>query len=562
MPARRTMLSLIAFLLGVSLLGLAACGGDDDDGDGDGEATPTTTTEAKRGGVARFNLKSDTDYTDPALAYYQVSWQQEYATCAKLLNYPDAPAPRGSQLQPEVAASMPTVSADGKTYTFTIRDGFKFSPPSNEAVTAETFKFVINRNLSPDMQSPAAPFMEDIVGAQEVLDGKAKEASGVTVSGNKLTIKTTDVAPDFLARIAMNFFCAIPVGTPINKNGVLTPAMAGPYYIKSRTPNRSLVLERNPNYTGDRPANLDRIVYTVGVNESQGVLQIRQGAADYAVDALPPAVHCDLDKDFGPDSQAAKDGKQQYFVNPALIFSYLALNTTRPAFKDAAVRQAVAFAIDRPNISRQSGCFAGELTDQYLPPGLDGFKDADIYPLEGPDVEAAKEKMGGKTGIEAVIYTCNSGSCPQRAQVVQENLKAIGINVKIRQFDRAVQFEKEGIRGEPFDIADEGWIADYPDPYDFINILLDGNTIRPRNNVNFSYFNDPKFNDLMADAAKLAGEERLARYAELDEQIARDGAPLAAYHNDTNRDFFSAKIGCQVYQPVYGMDIAALCARE
>jgi peptide/nickel transport system substrate-binding protein len=553
------MLSLAAFLVGASLLATAACGGGGDD---ESKGGTTGTTAAKQGGTGRFNLRSDTDYTDPALAYYQISWQQEYATCAKLVNYPDEPAPKGSQLQPEVAQSMPTVSPDGKTYNFVVRDGFKFSPPSNAPVTADVFKFVIERVLNPKMQSPGASFIQDIVGAKEILAGKATQASGITVNGNRLKIELTQAAPDFLARIAMPFFCAIPTNTALDPDGVNTPPMAGPYYIKKRVPKRTIVLARNPNYTGDRPANLDEMVYTVGINESQGLLQIKAGDADYAADALPPSAHCGLDQDYGPNSQAAKDGKQQYFVNPALVFSYLGLNTTREAFKDPKVRQAVAYAIDRPSISRQGGCFAGTLTDQHLPPGVEGFKDAQIYPLDGPDLDKAKELMAGKTGIKAVIYTCNAGACPKRAQVIQENLKKIGIDVEIKQWERAVQFEKEGIRGEPFDIADEGWIADYPDPYDFLNKLLDGTSIQDRNNVNFSYFNSANINKKLAEAALLTGDERFTRYAELDAEIARDWAPLANYQNDNNRDFFSARLGCQVYQPIYGMDLNTLCVRE
>jgi ABC-type oligopeptide transport system substrate-binding subunit len=558
MRERRTLLSLAAFLVGASLLLAAACGGGDESKGG----TTGSTAATKKGGTARFNLRTDTDYTDPTLAYYQTSWQHQYATCAKLLNYPDAPAPKGSQLQPEVAAAMPTISNDGKTYTFTIRDGFKFSPPSNAPVTAEVFKFAIERVLTPKMQSPGASFIKDVVGSEDMLAGKAQHASGVTVAGNKLTIKLTTAAPDLLARLAMPFFCAIPTNTPVDANGVDTPPMAGPYYIKKRIPKRTIVLARNPNYGGDRPANLDEMIYTVGVNENQGLLQIKAGHADYAADALPPSSHCELDRQYGPDSQAAKDGKQQYFVNPALIFSYVGLNTTRDAFKDPKVRQAVSYAIDRPSISRQSGCFAGTLTDQYLPPGVQGFKDTDIYPLDGPDLDKAKELMAGKTGIKAVLYTCNAGSCPDRSQVIQANLKAIGIQVEIKQWERAIQFEKEGIRGEPFDIADEGWIADYPDPYDFLNKLFDGTTITAKNNVNFSYFNNANINQKLEEASRLTGDKRFSTYGDLDAELARDWAPVASYQNDNIRDFFSARIGCQVYQPVYGMDLNTLCVRD
>jgi peptide/nickel transport system substrate-binding protein len=547
-------ISWVALLTGLLLLGLAACGGEDDGGSAERE-------EPRKGGTLRVNLASDTDHVDPALAYYQISIQYLYPACANLLNYPDEPAPEGSRLVPEVAEDMPTVSNDGKTYTFSVRSGFRFSPPSNEEVTAEHFRFVLERNLNPRLQSPSASFISDIVGAQAVLDGRAKRLAGVTVNGNRLTIRLTKPAPDFLNRIAMWFFCAIPTSTSVDPAKEKPVPTAGPYYVSSWVPRRSIVLKRNPNYRGDRPSNLDEIVYRVGVPEATSVLEIRGGQADYAADGIPPATQSELGREFGPDSEAAKDGRQRFFVNPTLAFQYLALNTTRPLFRDVNVRKAVAHAIDRPALVRLSGAYAGDPTDQYLPPGLPSYKDADIYPLDGPDVERANELMGGKTG-KAVLYTCNESPCPERAQLIQSNLRAIGIDVEIRQFPRAVQFTKEGVRGEPFDIADEGWIADYADPSNFINKLLHGSTIQAENNTNFSYFDDPEYNRKMDEAQQKTGEERDAAFAALDEDIARNAAPLAAWMVPNNIDFVSARVGCYQYHPVYTMNLAELCLTD
>jgi ABC-type oligopeptide transport system substrate-binding subunit len=546
----------VAFVVGLGLLGAASCGGDDDGG-----GASTTTTEKKQGGTLKINLAADTDHVDPALAYYQVSVQFLYSACTMLLNYPDTAGPQGSRLQPEVAQELPKVSADGKTYTFIVREGFKLSPPSNEAVTADTFRAVIERNLSSKLQSPSASFISDIEGATAFTEGKAKSVSGVTVAGNKLTVKLTKPAPDFLARIAMWFFCAIPKDTPVDPDQERPVPTAGPYHVTSWTPKRQLILKRNPNYTGDRPHNVDEIRYTADVEQATSVLQIRSGSTDYAADGIPPTSNAELAREFGPDSEAAKNDKQQFFYNPALQFNYLGLNTQRPLFADVNVRKAVAYAIDRPALVRLSGAFSGEPSDQYLPPGLPAYEDADLFPLDGPDVEKAKELMGGKTG-KAVMYTCNQSPCPERAQLVQQNLKAIGIDVAIKQWPRNVQFAKEGIKGEPFDIADEGWIADYPDPYDFINKLLDGRTIQNSNNVNFSYFNDPAYNKKMDEAASLTGDARNRAYAELDADIAGNAAPLAAWSVPNNIDFFSSRVGCQLFQPVYFMDLGALCLRE
>ena len=104
----------------------------------------------------------------------------EFATCAKLLNYPDAAAPDGWNLQPEVAASMPEVSPDGRTYTFTVRPGYRFSPPSNEPVTAETFRYSIERAIALSPENGYRPLvLSDIEGEGAFLAGGADHISGL-----------------------------------------------------------------------------------------------------------------------------------------------------------------------------------------------------------------------------------------------------------------------------------------------------------------------------------------------------------------------------------------------
>jgi ABC-type oligopeptide transport system substrate-binding subunit len=105
---------------------------------------------------------------------------------------------------------------------------------------------------------------------------------------------------------------------------------------------------------------------------------------------------------------------------------------------------------------------------------------------------------------------------------------ACGLKVDTHLFARAVQLTKEGTRGEPFDIADESWGADYADPYDFINVLLDGNNIRDSNNNNFAYLNDPSFNKQMTQASLMSGPSRYKTYGNLDVAIMQQAAPLGA----------------------------------
>ena len=137
---------------------------------------------ASPGGTVRVVAQDDVDFMDPALAYSLASWQLLYASCAKLVNYPDKPPPAGSQVVPEVAQSMPKRSADRRTYTFEIRKGYRFSPPSNQPVTAQTFKYTIERSLSPRMKGPAQlgenGYLSDVVGAKAYAAGKAPHISG------------------------------------------------------------------------------------------------------------------------------------------------------------------------------------------------------------------------------------------------------------------------------------------------------------------------------------------------------------------------------------------------
>ena len=517
------------------------------------------------GGVARVDVEDGIDFTDPALAYYTASWQLEYATCAKLLNYPDRAAPAGSQLVPEVAESLPVVSSAGKRFTFTIRDGYRFSPPSNQRVTAETFKYSIERSLSPKLKRAVAPqYVDDIVGARAYREGRADHIAGVVARGTQLTIELTRAAPDFPARIAMPFFCAVPIGTPVDPGGLPAIPSAGPYYVASYTPKQQIVLRRNPNYRGPRPHRLEQIVYTLGIAKARMVAQIEAGQADYAADGIPPADASRLAARYGAGSEAPKAGAPRFFTEPVLGVAFLYLNTSRPLFGDANLRKAVNYAIDRPALAQQKqhpAYPAGEPTDQYLPPGLPGFKDVPIYPLDGPDVATAKRLAAGKRG-RAVLYTCDTAPCPQQAQIVRTNLKAIGIDVEVKAFPYGVLSAKAGTKGEPFDIVLQGWISDYADPSNFLNVLLDGSRIKSHGNVNWSYFNDPTYNRKLGSASTLFGPQRYRTYGALDVDLARNAAPLVAFANYARRDFFSARIGCQVYQPVYGFDLAALCLRR
>ena len=499
------------------------------------------------------------DSLDPAIGYTFDAWTIAYVTCAQLLNYPDRPAPGGSRLVPEVAAAMPARSADGKSYTFTIRPGFRFSPPSNAPVTAQTFKFSIERALSPKIpDGPARSFASDIVGVQAYEAGKAKHISGIRVRGNTLTVRLTGVSPDILSRLAQPLFCPVPLGTPVEATGVNTVSSAGPYYVASYRPEQGAVLKRNPNYHGSRPHAFDEIDYESSIGSEQSVREIEAGTSDFAVVSdLPDGQLASLAARYGPGSPAARSGRQRFFVNPLLGFVYLALNTSRPLFANADLRKAVNFALDRRAIA--SGPSA-QPTDQYLVPGIPGFRDTHVYPLT-PDLGRAKRLARGHGG-RAVLYAGVEPGAREEAQLIKAELAPIGINVQIKTFPSFAVGHLAGRRGEPFDMALTSWFLAYPDPSNILNYLFDGRSIRATANSNLSYFDDSTYNRKLAAAARLNAPQRYAAYQALEADLLRNAAPAAPLKNFEESEFFSARIGCQVYQPVYQIDLAALCLKR
>ena len=502
--------------------------------------------EAKRGGTLRINLSTtDYEYLDPALSYDAAGWQVLYMTNLMLLNYPDKPAPEGSRLVTDAAVGFPRVSRDGRTYTFTIKPGLRFSDGS--AVTAAAFKRAFERAASPQQASPAIAFIHDVVGADERNEGKAASVTGVAANGRTLTIRLERANPTFLAEIAMPFFAAVKPSMAIDAKGLNVYPSAGPYRIVSRQVGSQVVLERNRFYNGNRPANADRIVITTNTDVNQSLLQVRAGQIDYDQFGLPPTAHDELARQFG----VRKGGNGRYFVNTGINTTYLALNTSRPALGKVNLRKAINHAIDRPALLRVAGKYAGKRTDQILPPNMQGFRDAKLYPIKGADPVRGRALANGAKDDITLLYTTSPTSVA-RAQILKYNLEQIGLSVTLKPQPFAVAIRTAGTRGSDFDMFLIAWFADYPDPFDFINVLLDGQNIQAANNSNYSYLSSPKYNKLMSDAAKLSGAARYEAYGKLDVDMMKNAAPWAPLSNGNVRELISSRVTNYLFHPVYG----------
>ena len=516
------------------------------------ELTPLPDDE-----VATFSLAEDwLDDTDPAHAYPSPPYRQQfaYATGAQLLNYPDAPAPRGTRLAPEVAAAMPSVSRDGRTYTFHVRPGYRFSPPSNEKVTAQTFKSSIERALSPGFGEDAPGYfvLSDVVGAKAFHDGDAQDISGISVRGNVLRIRLVAPAGDFTTRLSLPFFAAVPIGTPVVNGGLQTPIpSAGPYYLRVRWQDSLVVLERNPNYHGPRPHRLQRIVYDINNTTRRTVAQIESGEADYTADVLGVSTFAaagPLDRRFG------RGASPRLVQTPQLAFRSLVLNTARGPFADARLRRAVNYALNRPALA----AVEHELPSAaYLPPGLSG-EDSAAYPLK-PDLRKAHMLAKGFHG-KVVLFACDAPSCTAAARIVRANLAPLGMSVVIKQFDDQYgEWQKPGAR---YDMVLLGWFYDWPDPYGVLNGFLDAKGFR------VPFWPKPmsipeKYRTELRRVALLRGAARASAYRTLSVKLAREVAPFAMYSTPVLPEFFSSRVGCRIEQPIVGaVDIGALCVKK
>jgi peptide/nickel transport system substrate-binding protein len=144
------------------------------------------------------------------------------------------------------------------------------------------------------------------------------------------------------------------------------------------------------------------------------------------------------------------------------------------------------------------------------------------------------------------------------------DLGRLGIDVEVKYFDVGVLVERLGTRGEPFDIAFNGWAADYADGGGFLEPILNGKDLGPMRstgNINASYFDDPETNARIEAASRLTGEARRKAWADLDVYLMRDNPPVAPLFHSNTRAFVSKSFGCVFIHPFYGVDIAAACKK-
>ena len=179
---------------------------------------------------------------------------------------------------------------------------------------------------------------------------------------------------------------------------------------------------------------------------------------------------------------------------------------------------------------------------------MPGFRDVALYPLDKPDYDKAKELAGDSCGT-VQLWTSSGAVGQAHGQIAVHDLQQMGCTVVTTLFYGYELYEAAGERGADFDLVFAGWNQDYPDPYDFLDVLLNGKHIQDYGNNNLAYFDDPGINAELDLASQLVGADRFDAYGNLDVEITRDHAPWAAYDNRNAREFTSARLGGYLLHP-------------
>ena len=522
---------------------------------------PGSGEPAPAGSVARLVLSQDFLDLDPAIATNFAAWQVEYATCAKVMNYPDAGGAAGSRPVPELADAAPRVSSDGLTWTMRIRRGYRFSPPSGAPVTARAVAESLERSLSPAYgpQSPGFFYLGDIAGARAFHDGRTGRVSGIRARGDVLTIRLVRPSGSLPTRLALPFFCVVPAGTPAVEGGVGTPVpTAGPYYVRSKA-NGRMILLRNPFYRGPRPHGVARVQIDTDSASDAAIAAVERGSADqyseFASVPLPAPLlpGSALDRRVGAGSADARAGRQRLFRLPMHGLHWLVLDTRHGIFRDIRMRRAASLAIDRRALA---AIWGEEPEDRYLLPEVPGASSRHLDPLDGPDLARARALARGRGG-RAVAVVCKEPAAPCRetARLLRRDLGAIGVDLRTQLVD--VPTPVAARRKRPPDLILSGWVYNYLDGADGLRDAL----LAPDFTIPQALPPGP-WRARLQGADRLSGRARERAYADLAVDLQRDAVPWLVFAQARFPELVSSRVGCITRVPAYPLvDLTAMCLR-
>jgi len=480
------------------------------------------------------------DTLDPNRWYFAVTWGLANALCTTLVRYADTEAVK---IVPGIA-NLPVVTDHGLDWTYTLRPGARFS--NGKPITPADIKYTYLRLMNPAINTGTGQYFYNVIGAPNYLLGKSSTIPGITTTANSVSFHLS--APDgaFLYKSALPTTCPVPVGTPMKPivNGSLEEQYAsGPFKIQSYEPSRQLVLVFNKNYDQSLGArgHVAKIVFTIGDEATEATLQIMAGQLDFDTSNLATA---DIIKISTNPALAS-----QVHVAPEQAITYLFMNYQVPPFNNVDVRKAINYAINREAILAQwGGPLAGTVTDQIIPIGMPSYKKYVIYP-NTPNLAMARTLMkesGVKTPFTTQLRTQNDApGFINMAQVIQSDLKPIGINVQIVGSPNSVNYSYISNPKAHVPMGIQPWGLDFPDPEAVLNAQVDPAT--PDQPAQMSRWADPKFIPLFNDDIGLTGTARNTAYENLDYQVMSQQAPIAPIFDPRWYDFVSKRLGGYVF---------------
>jgi ABC-type oligopeptide transport system substrate-binding subunit len=519
---RRLWLSLALLATGAGLLATAQLAG----------ASPPT-----RGIFVVGNLGASVQ-VDPQVSYISTAWWLEYATAAKLYNWSD----RGNRLVPEVASRV-VISNGGRTYTFFLRKGFRFS--DGTPVTARSFSRAFDRVANHDLASPGAQFITDakgadIVGAAAVNSGRATHVRGVRVKGRyRLAIRLVRPDQTFLPKLTMPFFQATSSKLPLTHEVVDGYPSAGPYYF-IRNDDSLTSLRRNPHWRGRRPAHVLGLDVRWNVNEEAAFQQVEAGQLDET--SVPAAEAQGLVDRFGMN-------RTRFWSMPTTCTGLIALKTHLPLFRRVAMRKAINWAVDRTEYARLAGVAAASPWTHILPPFFPGsIRARKLQPYSARANLANARRLAGDLSNRRIKVAYRTIS-PEQGELVRQSLVRLGFraeNITMKGYSGGDIYAALGARGSDLDLGVSlGICADTPDPYRLLWLFL-----------NPSYLggvDSSKYRAKLEAADELREPARTRALGKLDLAITRNLAPAVFMRTFNNRYFFSSRVkpGSLAYSGVY-----------
>ena len=419
--------------------------------------------------------------------------------------------------EPDLAESW-TTSENNTVYEFKLRKGLKFS--NGDPVTAQDFKWSFERAAHPDTASTVAEeFLGDIVGIQDIVDGKTTTASGIVVV-DELTLRLTIDAPKayFIAKLTY------PTAFVLNRENVESlgrawvddPVSTGPFRLKEYRIGQRIRLARNDNYWG-RLAYLDEVVF----NLSGGVAMAMYENDEIDTTGVGLA---DLERVQDPTEEINKDLVE---VPPSFAVSYVGFNLNEPPFDDAAFRQALNHAVDKQLIADQ--VFSNLVKPAYgiIPPGFPGYspeiKGLEFDPQLAKDLLAQSAYADASTRPRIILTVPGTGGSPGLTTEVVADMwrQNLDIEIEIQQVEWATYIQ-DLHRGRLQAWSGLSWQADYPDPQTFIDVLF-----RSDSAINYGGYSNPKVDDYVVQAqTEQDSVKRAAFYNDAEQLIVSDAAWL------------------------------------